>query len=332
MPEAAYLLFRARSCAARASMGPPRCNSAFALDALRDALPKQAPLVDAWLPRVDDTFIPLLAGRVDAAEAFKDDPANANPQLPQLLELNAALQQRVQARFERARDQLETLLGAGEINKLDAQLCALVRKNELDAGMFYVLSRNMADAKAAEDEETLRILTHVHTRLQEELEKKTEPALALLHKLTRLDDPGIRGRVLRDNLSPKTSLPLPDGSEMPLAKPTAAGQAGSGRPAGATAREPFRLDSRAWQTRRTVAPRPRDCLGAPGDAGPRPRPASSQGRRPGRRPPRPSRPYWPSWSSVSFPVFSVQIQGRGAELWPKNCFKLTSIKLTSIKV
>ena len=69
----------------------------------------------------------------------------------------------MQARFERARDQLETLLGAGEINKLDAQLCALVRKNELDAGMFYVLSRNMADAKAAEDEETLRILTHVHT-------------------------------------------------------------------------------------------------------------------------------------------------------------------------
>ena len=70
----------------------------------------------------------------------------------------------MQARFERARDQLETLLGAGEINKLDAQLCALVRKNELDAGMFYVLSRNMADAKEAEDEETLRILTHVHTR------------------------------------------------------------------------------------------------------------------------------------------------------------------------
>ena len=72
----------------------------------------------------------------------------------------------------RARDQLETLLGAGEITKRDAQLCALVRKNELDAGMFYVLSRNMADAKEAEDEETLRILTHVHTRLQEELEEK----------------------------------------------------------------------------------------------------------------------------------------------------------------
>ena len=177
--------------------------------------------LDAWLPRVDDTFIPLLAGRVDAAEAFKDDPANANPQLPQLLELNAALQQRVQARFERARDQLETLLGAGEINKLDAQLCALVRKNELDAGMFYVLSRNMADAKEAEDEETLRILTHVHTRLQEELEKKTEPALALLHKLTRTSAAPIRGNILRHNLVPGGAavdgvIKLPDGTELPV--------------------------------------------------------------------------------------------------------------------
>ena len=177
--------------------------------------------LDKYLPQVDDTFIPLLAGRVDAAEAFKDDPANANPQLPQLLELNAALQQRVQARFERARDQLETLLGAGEINKLDAQLCALVRKNELDAGMFYVLSRNMADAKEAEDEETLRILTHVHTRLQEELEKKTEPALALLHKLTRTSAAPIRGNILRHNLVPGGAavdgvIKLPDGTELPV--------------------------------------------------------------------------------------------------------------------
>ena len=130
--------------------------------------------LDAWLPRVDDTFIPLLAGRVDAAEAFKDDPANANPQLPQLLELNAARQQRVQARFERARDQLETL----------------------------------------------RILTHVHTRLQEELEKKTEPALALLHKLTRTSAAPIRGNILRHNLVPGGAavdgvIKLPDGTALP---------------------------------------------------------------------------------------------------------------------
>ena len=94
-----------------------------------------------------------------------------------------------------------------------------MRKNELDAGMFYVLSRNMADAKEAEDEETLRILTHA--RLQEELEKKTEPALALLHKLTRTSAAPIRGNILRHNLVPGGAavdgvIKLPDGTELPV--------------------------------------------------------------------------------------------------------------------
>ena len=79
----------------------------------------------------------------------------------------------------------------------------------------------MADAKEAEDEETLRILTHVHTRLQEELEKKTEPALALLHKLTRTSAAPIRGNILRHNLVPGGAavdgvIKLPDGTELPV--------------------------------------------------------------------------------------------------------------------
>ena len=131
---------------------------------------------------------------------------------------------------------LQTLLAAGEINDMNAQLIRLVKKDEIDAGFVYVLLRNIEDAEKKGEEPMVRLLSHLHTVTQEELEKRTAPALGLLHKLTRLDDAGIRGRVLRDNLSPKTSLPLPDGSEMPLAKPTAAGQAGSGRPAGAAAR------------------------------------------------------------------------------------------------
>ena len=72
---------------------PPRCaamTGAEFEEALAGMLATAASdsmeaALDKYLPQVDDTFIPLLAGRVDAAEAFKDDPANANPQLPQLL-------------------------------------------------------------------------------------------------------------------------------------------------------------------------------------------------------------------------------------------------------
>ena len=210
------------------------------------------PALDSWLERLDDVFIPTLAGRVEASTA------SGAAELPQLTALFEALELRTSSRFERAREQLQTLLAAGEINDMNAQLIRLVKKDEIDAGFVYVLLRNIEDAEKNGEEPMVRLLSHLHTVTQEELEKRTAPALGLLHKLTRLEDAGIRGRVLRDNLSPKTKLEMPDGSEMPLAKPTAAQQAESGRPAGATARWHTALDSRGWLTRCTAAPRTRD--------------------------------------------------------------------------
>lgn len=168
--------------------------------------------VDASLESLDEMFIPTLASRIEAAPPDSDE-------LPQLLELMDALRMQSTERFERARDQLQQLLAAGEINKLDSQLCGLIRRDELDAGFLYVLFKNMDDAKAGNDEPTVRLLAHIHTRVQEELEKRSSPALALLHKLTRTSDAPLRGRILRHHLQPQTSIRLPDGTEMPLDEP-----------------------------------------------------------------------------------------------------------------
>jgi hypothetical protein len=129
--------------------------------------------------------------------------------------------------FERARDQLASLLESGEINKLDAALSGLVRREQVDAGLFYVLARNMESARAEGDEQRLRLYTHLHTRLQEELEKRTEPGLALLHKLTRTESAQIRDNVLRKFLVPATTVWVADGSEaggreLPLSEPAPA--------------------------------------------------------------------------------------------------------------
>ncbi len=206
--------------------------------------------VDKWLPRLGESFIPELGARIEGA------PSDA-PDLSRWAELMSALQLRVQGRFEAARDTLKVVLEAGEINAMDARLSKLVREGEADAGLFYVLARNLADAEAAGDDDGVKLLSHLHTRLQvrharhprppspspspspalalahprpdrrlarpqEELEKRADPALALLHKLTRTDDAGIRGRVLREFLVPKTSATLPDGSQLPLASPAPA--------------------------------------------------------------------------------------------------------------
>ena len=174
-----------------------------------------ASAVDASLDSLDETFIPELGARISELDADADE-------LPQLNELMGVLQERSQQRFERARDQLQTLLSAGEINKMDAQLAGLVKRGEIDAGFFYVLLRNMEDAEADGDEGGARLMGHIHTRLQELLEGQVAPALALLHKLTRLDQESIRLNLLRANLVPQTSAPLPGGGELPLSTPAPA--------------------------------------------------------------------------------------------------------------
>ena len=124
--------------------------------------------------------------------------------------------------FQRARDQLQLLLDAGEINKLDAKLTNLIKNDQLDSGFLYVLIKNIQDAQRDNEEATARLLQHIHTRTEEELEKRTAPPLALLHKLTRTDDLALRGRILRHYLVPNTSVKSPDGRTIDL---------GSGSPA-----------------------------------------------------------------------------------------------------
>ena len=115
------------------------------------------PALDSWLERLDDVFIPTLAGRLEASAA------SGAAELPQLTALFEALQLRTSSRFERAREQLQTLLTAGEINDMNAQLIRLVKNDEIDAGFVYVLLRNIEDAEKKGEEPMVRLLSHLHT-------------------------------------------------------------------------------------------------------------------------------------------------------------------------
>lgn len=170
--------------------------------------------VESWIDRLDESFIPMLAGRVEAADMSEEGLPSADA--PREKELLQALALRSEKGFDAGRDLLTELLGAGEINKMDAILIKAVKSDRADAGFLYVLFRNIEQAQADGDEKLASVLVHLHTRLQEELESRTEPALALLHKLTRLDQPSVRDNVLRDCLVAQTSVPLPGGGEVAL--------------------------------------------------------------------------------------------------------------------
>lgn len=170
-------------------------------------------VLDGWMDKLDETFIPSLGNLINVATP---------EELPPLQSLMDALQERLAGGYERARDQLQELLASEEINVMDARLSALVRKGEVDAGLFYVLMRNQQDAAAAGDETGERLMQHLYSRLQEELEKKAGGGLALLHKLTRMEVPSVRTNLLRDSLVPQTETLLPDGTTLPLKNPAPA--------------------------------------------------------------------------------------------------------------
>ncbi|KAJ1631596.1 hypothetical protein T492DRAFT_839040 [Pavlovales sp. CCMP2436] len=115
----------------------------------------------------------------------------------------------MRTRMAAGADKLRTLLAAGEIQRMDALLMKLVRDGGVDSAFSLVLTSNIEHARTSADKTMLQLYTHLYTRIQEELEKRVQPAMGLLHRLLRTTDAGMRERILVDFLVVKTSVTLP---------------------------------------------------------------------------------------------------------------------------
>lgn len=78
----------------------------------------------------------------------------------------------------------------------------MLKKVESPLPVLMVLQLNIASAQEKADGDTLRVLMHISTVMQEELEKKASRVRAMLNKLLRIEDPNIRENILRDQLTP----------------------------------------------------------------------------------------------------------------------------------
>lgn len=170
-----------------------------------------------------------------------------------LNDLAMALQSVLDDRLSQAKDLLQTLLGAGEIKKLDALIGKAARLQQLDVAFFQVLQANIQDATSREDKDTksnatvgtnegasnydeptspssaaptgttafsntrFQILQHIYTRCQEEVENTIAPGMALLNKLLRTEQPSIRQNQLQYYLCPRPNIiTAPDGKQLVL--------------------------------------------------------------------------------------------------------------------
>jgi hypothetical protein len=141
------------------------------------------------------------------------------------IQVASALQTVLDERLASGREVLATLLSAGEIRKLDAEIGKACRTGKLDMAFFTVLDMNLKDAALEEEQDVTSeesasrssILKHVYTRCQEEVEKMVPAGAALLTKLLRTDQDGIRANQLSHYLLPQPDvITLPDGQQIPV--------------------------------------------------------------------------------------------------------------------
>lgn len=116
-------------------------------------------------------------------------------------DLAAAIRLAAEARMGRASKLIADLIDTadGDINQ-NIRKCLKQEANPLP--LLMVLQLNIAEAQMDGEEDKMRVLMHIYTVMNEELEKKSSRVNALISKLMRMEEPGIRNNLLRHHLTP----------------------------------------------------------------------------------------------------------------------------------
>ncbi|KAJ1444975.1 hypothetical protein M885DRAFT_551343 [Pelagophyceae sp. CCMP2097] len=161
-----------------------------------------AALVEAQFAALDEAAInKLVAGATGGDAAYS-----------RALE---AIQRKNEVLMLAARNVLTDILDAGDLFSMDKKMTESFRAGLIDQTFMLVLSMNIEAADGAK----AQALSHLYTRAQEEWEKRIDPASAVLHKLTRTEQPLIRQNILEHYLAPQTVILLPNGETIPMKSP-----------------------------------------------------------------------------------------------------------------
>eukprot|EP00933_Yihiella_yeosuensis_P044443 TRINITY_DN3957_c1_g1_i1.p1 TRINITY_DN3957_c1_g1~~TRINITY_DN3957_c1_g1_i1.p1 ORF type:complete len:385 (+),score=109.73 TRINITY_DN3957_c1_g1_i1:50-1204(+) len=123
--------------------------------------------------------------------------------------VSAAIQVAVQGRMRSAKTVLEDLIATAD-GDVNIRIRKALKAQESPLPMLMVLQLSMGQAQTDGDAEKLRVLMHIHTVINEELEKKVSRVRSLLNKILRIEDVNIRDNLLRHHLTPTEVPGAPD--------------------------------------------------------------------------------------------------------------------------
>ena len=139
-------------------------------------------------------------------ERLEEAIANGDPELqPRLVEIKEAVNEEMASRMQAAAQAMKDLVQSPTPVIMEGKITGLARQGRLDDALVQLLQANLEQAQAAGEagKGAVSVLSRLQGRVQEELDKKLSPEVALVRRLLRMDDSDARMKLLREKMAPK---------------------------------------------------------------------------------------------------------------------------------
>uniref|UniRef100_A0A7S1EQS5 Uncharacterized protein n=1 Tax=Timspurckia oligopyrenoides TaxID=708627 RepID=A0A7S1EQS5_9RHOD len=127
--------------------------------------------------------------------------------------ISEIVQKAMADRMQSAADRLRVCLTAGPPDAMVQKLYDFVQAGELDDAFLLLLAGNLDQAKKAQNDNAVKILTILQRKTMELRDQQVEPEVALVRQLLRTETEDARKSILRKALAVKKKVMLSDGSQ-----------------------------------------------------------------------------------------------------------------------
>lgn len=158
--------------------------------------------VEASYQRIDLRLLERINERI----SFKGSDSEALIDLRNVI--SVVMNERIQAGTESVR----TVLAAGDAIAMRKQIDTLARKGKLDDAFILLLQANLDQAKKANAQQAVEVLSLALNHAQSVKDVQLEPEVRLIRALLRTEDSEARTKMLMDSFKSRGSVTLVDGT------------------------------------------------------------------------------------------------------------------------
>lgn len=145
-------------------------------------------------------------------ERINERVSSNGPDSEALADLRKVISVVMNERIQAATESVRTVLAAGDATAMRKQIDTLARKGKLDDAFILLLQANLDQAKKANAQQAIEVLSLALNHAQSVKDVQLEPEVRLIRALLRTDDSEARKKMLMDSFKSRGSVTLVDGT------------------------------------------------------------------------------------------------------------------------